>query len=397
MVAPDLQYVLDSAVEAGHISGGAHATLFLFASNEEIDAILEAPSNRPHWKGLMRKGIALEHYAQGVIAEMPLADAEALRSSSAVTILQKFNEYVEYAATKSFEDGAFGGFARDRHDRGFQGTRLSRKLRRRLYGPNWIDRQCKLFASEYEMQGQIEIWRINDRRFDFSHEAVTRVHQLYQEHGRRRQQAIDEFMRRMDPATVKERKVETRKRRRATVRAAVLAAGVLGASQVSAFARGEPIHIDAGNLIVEATKTSCVTGIGHGAMRVNLLEPDRTHISGLCVYQDLPVLDQLATLGLFAQAGQVDKVIDAGNLYNTAPNARTRLGMKEPERATVSMDDFQRCTADVKFRRGLELAYFEQTKRIWTERMAVHCYGRASRECLAGLEHLQTHEREASR
>jgi hypothetical protein len=121
---------------------------------------------------------------------------------------------------------------------------------------------------------------------------------------------------------IKESREEKRTKRRQTKKAAAIAAAVLGATTVSAFARGEEVVLQGTQIAIGVRHSGSIYRSGHGALQISLLGPEGTRLSSLCMFQeDTPALDQLASIALHIEAGAESDVVGAGNLFATTTSA----------------------------------------------------------------------------
>lgn len=136
--------------------------------------------------------------------------------------------------------------------------------------------------------------------------------------------AFEEMRERSDAARKRlaEKPRDRRRRQGVIKRASVMAAALLGAGTVSAFARGEPIRIPGQEVAFELRSTSRLGHIGHGGVEVAIVSHDGKRLSKLCVYHDeTPALDQLTAFALRIAAGDEREIISTGNLYAVEGNA----------------------------------------------------------------------------
>lgn len=391
----DLTYYLDNALESGHITAGAHMICMLYGKTSAMDRIIETiRDGGTHWVRLAAKGAELERYAVSISKELPGDIALAMRSSSTLSALRKIEEYIEFAATSAFEDAVWGGAMIPPHSRGTQGTGISKKIGRRLFSAKWIDKRTIAHMSDVDLKSRVNVWRISGASFAVNFSSMERVNDLFLEQQGRRRAEIDRFITDHSESVEwkdgKHKPMKKPKNRRSTVRAAMLAAGVLGSSAVTAFASGETVNIAAGDITIQAKRSRSVSSSGHGALTIGIVDRCGKHLSNLCVYQELPALDQLASLGLHAAAGQIASVIEAGNLYNTAPAAWNHPALSSKHKPSSSnIEALGLWAADHNQKRAFAEAYYATSKDIWVDRFFVHLFGRRSREAIAALREIE--------
>jgi hypothetical protein len=103
-------------------------------------------------------------------------------------------------------------------------------------------------------------------------------------------------------------------------RAALFAASLLGAQEVSKFARGEPIKIVGPQITFAVQKrVARLAQAGHGCLDISMKATNGPLLGTLCFYiEETPVLDQLAAIALHAQAGVEHEILAIGNLITVA-------------------------------------------------------------------------------
>jgi hypothetical protein len=162
---------------------------------------------------------------------------------------------------------------------------------------------------------------------------------LLNEQRARRQKRDLEWMRNHIATQQPDRRMR-RSIRRSTIRAATIASAILGATAVSAFARGEPVRLPTpSNMVMEVALSGSISRSGHGAVQVNLRDDEDKYLAGLCVYQELPALDQLASLALHVQSGGLTDILTVGNVYNISPEAFAHPLLAEKKREQEIMDE----------------------------------------------------------
>lgn len=341
---PDLQYCLDSGLEEGHITGGTHAALWCYGSIAELDRIYNEPRPGRGWERISPLCQDLESYGQHLMMQMEPAIAVAMQGASTVSFLRALASYGEFVCGQAFEDAVWGGSMLPRHHARMHRDVVHRRLMGRLQSADFPKRAVRVHHHETGYTHLVALWERMGRRLPpISQDGFKLLDALLHDQQLRYRERMRVFYQKHRPSSR-----EVRRNRRAVVRAATVAAAVLGSAAVSAFARGEAVRIDAGDIALRVTLAGSISASGHGALKIGLADGD-THLSGLCIYQELPALDQLASLALHAKAGGVAEILQAGNLYNTAPAAFTHpmlLAKKKPVELDVvnpfGAYDFQR-------------------------------------------------------
>ncbi|MEM7303493.1 MAG: hypothetical protein AAF468_20635 [Pseudomonadota bacterium] len=376
----DLLYFLDCSTECGHLTGGAHAALNLYGDAKQIDDICEGPTESGHHvHSLALKGIKLERLARTVIDQ--LDDPEVFRSISFASQLRSIADYAEFASRAAYED-AFKG------DHGLSPsctlTKGGKKAKVKMASQGWIKRQSQYHLAEWDFLCRLELWRTCGAPAVLIKGANEVVSELFRQIYRRRDQAIAREMAKLGISLPKAKPKPKLPRsvRRSTIKAAAFASALLGASTVSSFASGNPVEIPANDIVVEVSLGRSIHSKGHGSLRVKLKDVDGGFLTNLCIYQDLPALDQLASIAMFAQAGEIDQVLDAGNCFNVAPEAIRHPAIarsRSNERPlTANNDDLARI---IENNTGPEF-YWLDTRELWIERFFVMAFGRQSKAAL---------------
>lgn len=323
---PDLQHVLDGGVEYGHITGGAHVACFLFADIDELDRVHSMPHpDKRGWDATAAMCAEVEAYGQRLIAQIDEPNLRAACLGSTTTsFLHALSEYAEFVCGQSYEDAIWGGSMIHRHETAANWRgRIHRRLARRLRTDGWVKRACRNHHGEsgYEHLRHLRaligtpLPPVNE--YGFKLLSIALNDQRARSVERSRKWLADHA-----PAIRREtRRAQTRERR-SIIRAAALASAIVGASAVSAFARGEPVRLPGDDIVLEVRLAQTIRRCGHGAVNIMLKDRDDAYLAGLCVYQDeLPAFDQLASLALHVQSGCIGDVIKAGNVFNPSPNA----------------------------------------------------------------------------
>lgn len=194
-------------------------------------------------------------------------------------------------------------------------------------------------------------------------------------------QAVRRLLARIDAREIKLKpyrilRQEKRKNRRRVIKAAAIAAAVLGTSAVSAFARGAPVEMRGEKIILEARPRVSIFDVGHGGCDLTIKAPDGAALGKLCCYFDqTPVLDQLAAFALHIAAGEEDTILETGNVYSM-----TEAGAAHPLIASRKKVE---TIGDHRRDRIFAEAYFTVRGRVYEETLAVQVFGRDSKKLRA--------------
>lgn len=335
---PDLQYVLDGGVEYGHISGGAHVACWLFADIKELDRLhlLPHPGTRG-WETTAAMCTDVEAYGQFLISQIddPALKAACLGSTT-TSFLRALSDYAEYVCGQAFEDELWGGSMVHAHaHRLDRRGRLWKRTARAMRSDAYVKRAVRYHHTE---EGFKLLMRqraiIGDPLPPATDAGFRLLHLTLSEQRQRSNERSRAYLREHAPQIRKEARRARRQDRRAIIRAATIASAILGATTVSAFARGEPVLLPADDIVFEISLGGEIGRTGHSALDVVLKDNANVFLAKMCIYQnDLPALDQLASLALHVQSGGVADVLAAGNLFNASPSAFTHpmlIGKKPP-------------------------------------------------------------------
>jgi hypothetical protein len=383
---PDLSYVLDGAAEVGEILGCHHAALTMYGSAERIDAIFNEPSRdtpaggRRHLRSRRLGCAGLVAYASEIIAEMSPVEREAMGSYGYSHARQLVRDYADHLSDWFFTDTIKGGCAIPFHRLGGteDGTPFPRS-RRKLYSPRAMRRYVKLYD---DIDWMIPVFASLDavpvpRSLTVGEEFHRQLDAHIREAREAEFRAFNRTRSTLPPVSRKRRD----KRRGVIRRASVMAAAVLGASTVSAFARGEPVVVPGESLAFEFRAAGSLAEQGHGGVSIALLDPSGARLAGLCVYHDeTPALDQLTAFALRIAAGGEREIVETGNLFGIeaaalehpllSERAKPRVLNLEEEAARIGIAEVFGAMPRRDFREALK-AYQAETLPIFAEAVAL--------------------------
>lgn len=341
---PDLQYVIDGACDAHEIMGHHHHILWNYGEADRIDAIFNAPSRETSYRRGRRLGCAgLIAYADEIMVQMDAIDREAMAVFAFNGASRIVAEYAEFLAGWNFEDEIKGGCAIPFRDV-LQGTRdgiPSPRTARRLRSESAIRRYVKLYSDwDWLKEVVAGVMRLPIPASRELPEAFVRRDEEMRE-GRRIALRIAEDRFRAEYGTKPHKVVKPQERRRrqsVVKKAAVMAAAMLGASTVSTFARGEPVHVPGRDVVFEFRSASRLDALGHGGVDVALLSKEGKRLSRLCVYHEkTPALDQLTAFALRIAAGDESEIIKTGNLFGIEAAAADHPALMERIKAKAEV------------------------------------------------------------
>ncbi|MBS7703258.1 hypothetical protein [Chelatococcus asaccharovorans] len=372
------EYFIDNAGECGEITDMASVVCRLYADPDRLMEIIGGLE----WRGLnSRREICLEieRYAHTLLSQVPEPRRSTLTLYGMNGILRTINEIAVLLADWNYEDETKGGCAKDFRDH----WRLRRNMTptpramRHLTSPRAIRRYAKRSDEVLHLRKLVRMLAANRV------EGPENVEEVQEDIFRDLQ--LQHAIARLDRVKLFDRKPRERRTRRVLKRAAVIAAAVVGAANVSALARGEPVCITGDSLVIEASLAHDIAAEGHGALRLTLRGLDGSRLAGLCMYQEAPALDQLTSIALHLSAGEERAVLSAGNLYAIDPAAISHPALQDRVKPPpISADDgrgflamFGR-RAEERYRAGM-VAYKAKYLPVYREAVATAVLGVVSR------------------
>lgn len=335
----ETQYFLDSAQEDGSLLAAAWGAIRLYGDRDKVDEIVNAPRLGRRYSETRAVAIELDRYGLEIIAQLEdQSRRNALIGLGVMSLLHQINDKAAWLCDFNFTDRTTGG-AETWLPRGRRARKMTAKNLRHLMSPRAIRRYAKERVSEFihlrhafdammalpwapptqaeidafnaDCDWQFQTWRRRESQA-LTNAAGTRAAYVDWRGGQPVAVMADGTVVSARPKPRYDRSARTKIKR-----AAALAAGLLGATTVSAFAQGKPVEIRGEKIAFEVMLTGRLDALGHGAISVNLMALDGQRLSGLCVYHPkTPALDQLAAIALHCSAGVEQELIDIGNLYS---------------------------------------------------------------------------------
>lgn len=365
------EYFLDGATEYGEITVTTATTLRLYGDVDQLHALITAQREQRGYRARFELCRHLTALAAGILQRLPGPRRSALVSMGWLGLQRSVSELAECMGDWAIEDETRGGALKSfrktwRCDREYRPTK---KVARKLNSPGWIHRYVKNNNSAIELRRTAEEYREMCRGATFAdREPVEAIiadlnRQMAHTEPQELQVAASEGVSR--PLSQKDRKVAKR--------AAVMAAAVLGATTVGAFAQGLPVTIPGNDIALQITKHGSLVRPGHGQLGVTVLDTENRRLADLCVYLDkTPALDQLTGFALHMQAGLEKEVLSAANLIRV-----TEDGLNHPAfegRATA------RAASPILGRYELQRIrsreYYAATKHMWVSEAREFILGR---------------------
>jgi hypothetical protein len=389
---PDVQYCLDGAIENGHITAATDLAIRLYGDAAVLDAIWEKPTQG--WRRrLLGNGFETEAYGLSLIRQLPDEEVSALLYLGFCGLIRGMEEKAEWLANWNFEDSTKGGCHIPFRKRWLldRSENPTKKVARRLRSEKRIRRYI---AGIREIQHSRALWRglveLTRGRpiLAYDRESIEALFAQLEDQTSERQRIIRQeaayqaLLRQMDAGARKAKRETEAARRKVLKRASRIAAAIVGLSAVSAFAKGEPVRLDGEKIAIEARLAHSIGAAGHGAVNVSVLDLDGTRLCRLCVYQDLPALDQLASLALHVQAGAEMEILQTGNCFAIEPAGYEHPVLKERVKSQQEViipppgqvASVQRLDRD-RFRANMA-AYDREMRPVYRTAIAEYCAGR---------------------
>lgn len=411
---PDIEYYLDGAAEFGEMTSGPNTACRLYGETKRLMAIIDDETLVPRerrraWR--TDKSYRVELYGWEIIAQLPPARQAILAVDSKASLAYRANDLAEFAASARFNDATTGGallpwFPHSRRMGLTRSHEPTPALGRRLKSPAAIRRYVKGTAHADDIENLRRLYKtliakapaaalLNFPDYEAEHAALDA--DMAGQRERQRERALAAAQRLLDEVDIRSTPPD-RRRRRVLRRGAVIAAALIGAANVSAFARGEPVTFSADGLDVSVKARGSLAAVGHGSVDIDLMNGS-TRLAGLCVYQDLPAIDQLVSIGLHIQSGELNAVLSAGNLYGiTAAGTEHPAIAARAKQTTVTVPSSSatwvppmpaRGAIDFGLLRQVEQRYKAETFPIYREAVRLAVFGRFAKlmpEALSPLE-----------
>lgn len=385
-----VEYFIDGASEANEIDGCTAVTLRLYGDPIVTRNIVDANHPGKGWRGRCQNGIELSNYASTLLARLPAERRGALIYGGLASLHHMIRELAkvlaDWGATDETEGGAMKPFLRKRSRLQGDGS-IFHRTARRIHSPSWIRRYIKQNESgesrHLRTVAKIAFDRIGLTPADTIRDgfAAIRADLNLQLEWQRQdyvprpevQEARNRVLRGTAAGIPKDR-------RKILKRAAVLAAGILGASTVSALARGEPIAITGPTVALQVQKRTSLASLGHGHLSVAVTDHSGAHLADLCVYFDkTPALDQVTGLALWMKAGLEAELIEKANITSMgAAGYAHPLFEARQKNNQLLFDALMRSPwhgSTWEAHRQRVDDYWKATGAVWTEALAVFVLG----------------------
>lgn len=332
------QYWIDCAVDAGDISAVAWNAIVLWGDRKKIEELIEAKTAayaRRGWRHSLRyTALMVEDYGLDLTLAQPIDIQRSMMACAVIFARRWIRDHAEIIADWNRTDSTTGG-ALVEHKRAPLIDRNglpTRRARRRIMAPKSIRRYVKL--DDESLPHLVDI-AARLRRLPWpdslsESQIIMALLDAQREEIRvKHERAVREAHARLFSEPTKPYRIvrqERRRSRRRIIKAATIAAAVLGAPTVSAFARGESVEMRGEKMILAVKPKSSLGVNGHGGCDLTIKSLDGAALGKLCCYfESTPALDQLAAFALHMASGEEDAVLSAGNVYSI-----TEAGAEHP-------------------------------------------------------------------
>lgn len=390
---PDVEYVIDCALEHDEIDGGSHITLKCFADRSELMRVIDAFDGRVLARDRRRMCADLMTLADARLSALPWNVRGAVAWGGALHMRHRVQELAEMMATWAIDDAIVGGcmepFKRPRgraEARRIEHYEPSPKTRRQLASPRWIKRYVSAQDDARQMRGigtrllhRLAAVRADTPPDDARHivDHLQAQHDGFQASNRA---AIRSWALREGLLTDGAARSHHRRARKVIKRAAALGERVIGRDQVSRFAHGLPVLLRGNAVDLEIVRRQSSATRGHSGVAVAVRDADSGHMLGdLCVYHEAtPALDQVVALALGMQSGEEGDILATANLVSVTERGLAHPALAERGRAMIERHSAVGRRTHTNDRRSTALArYLADTMPMWTEATGVFVLGRA--------------------
>lgn len=330
---PDIQYILDGAGEAWEINAFDHAVLTFYGNRERLDEIINATRGGGFVRGRKEMCRRLDSYAHELATGLTPAEQRTFVASSLVGEAHCLRQLADCYSGWFFEDATVGGCMEPWKKKAVyrpDGS-IPARLARRLYAPAAGRRYIKTLGDDLLKQRQALAASLGGLTWPDHPDEAGELQRYYDElrdrHERTIQRGYDQLREQLDTVCTpdeaarlagvkRRRRLVERRKLKVVKRSVAAAASVLGAESISRFTKGEAITIPGQAVAFSVQKWGRLVTTGHGSLSVAVHALSGEKLSGLCLYFDMPSLDQLAAIALHVEAGNEDHLLETGNLYN---------------------------------------------------------------------------------
>jgi hypothetical protein len=390
---PDVQYTIDGLGCDWYLTLLDASVLTLFG---DIDTIMRIhDQDRPGRSFLVRMAqmaLELSAHAHAVLRTLPRPIQESFVASAWLFEPNIVNDVGEMLASWNLTDSILGGCLQP-YRRVRWNTTLadpSPRVRRRLHAPSSIRRYVRRSDELGIMQGlRAHYAGLPMPKSPTQANLVLDMHHRQQEarYAYIREQAFTLDLSDLSDLGIGSRALRFanapifgRPIRRMLTRSHNAAVAVIGEADTKLFRHGHPVTIIDGDLAFKIKRRDSLATVGHGALDITVLG-NTTPLCQLCVYfGDMPTLDQLAAVAVYAQAGEARALIETGNPYGV-----TAAGAQHPlikDRVKPRTDDAARRDrgtdgfTSMDRRKADQDAYYRATRPFYEEAIWTRLWGR---------------------
>lgn len=362
-LAPDIVYVLDGLLDNDSMDAGTFALLRTYATNREIDAILEQDANEPWPVALSRRrqnGLKLVDLANRKMPGLPAEVQVHIAALSLNWLRHSIRRYAEVYCAWTYEDETTGGAMKAWRDinrvrgDGSEGRRIGRRLRSPKFLRRVVQSQPetsgmrvlaeRIFARvDMVPKGRVsddgaaafaeaERLRIEAER----HERTMAEIRTWSQRERYDEAVIPPIAIRLKKKAMIEARRKSRTRRKVIKRASQVAESIIGRQAISDLSRGDPVILEGNAVDLMVRSTASLGETNHGTLDISVHKKCGVPLAKLCVYiKDTPALDQVTAFWLMMQSGEEDDIIRSSNLVKVYDAGREHPVIAERERLSA--------------------------------------------------------------
>lgn len=345
MPAPDVQYVLDSSVQCGHIGGDTHFYLMELATNAEeiVDTYSDENERETHWQRLLNMGLYFEDQYLDWRFKNPdkarMASYEGLQCVSSV-----FREIVLSSASKMVETNhkTMNRDAIAVLDHSYEFTNTLNVMRRSLARANhdfsgWSHSQIESTRDYIENNRPPNIYMVDDgmsvKWIDLPSDNNVYI---WPQNGRGRPVKQTQKMLR-DKVDGDKRMIK---------RSVKFLTKLIGHDTTRVFINGGNIRFEGKHAIYELRKASDMTSSHGGFRALSIFDKVHTNLllCDVCIFTPtVPLLDHVANIIMHIQAGEEDEILRIGNARNVNDLAYEKewLAPYLPSKEAISLHEPQ--------------------------------------------------------
>lgn len=385
----EIEYMLDCAVDANTIDAGSRLVLVLYGDRDQIENLYANIENLRFRDCRYSIYPALRQHADELIAQLDPVRQIGSILLSVSTLRHNVTTMANFMAQAAIEDGCEGGTLKPWRHRGWLpkwDTTPPKKLQRRGRSRRWIRNYIRTFPETREMRDLNTFVMNRLSRVDRAALTPPNIHaasNVFREDLAAQAQRLKARETRAWAAMLASEgkytaKTAEREERKRLVRAVRTACTILRPTLVSQFVAGEPVTLTGNRINLLVQRRAPLGYQGHGALRLEVLAHEGTHLADLCYYHaETPVIDQLTAIELTLLAGDEDELLSSANVTGITeaglnhPALEGRIARHRFEEAVVANLDTVR-----NRRQARNDGYWRDMKEVWIDILNRQVFGR---------------------